>query len=131
MDRRADDIRNLASEMAASYEERKKGVADLIQGFRADNEAAAKEWRNLRTLMARTKAGKVVGVKPKVAKPPVPEAVGIEDRILDVVKNRPGITLKEIGDALGLHFVRIAADTKSLVESGKLRKEGKLYYLRK
>lgn len=119
----------------------KKDTADLLRGFHTANEALAKEWKNLTVLMEKKRAGKeirpkVVEAKPKVAKPlvvkpplkEVPVVESLEAKVLGIIKETPGISLSEIGEVLGIHFVRVGGIAKTLVEQGKVRKEEKNYY---
>jgi len=122
------------------------GFRNMLGGFRKAQEETARAWKDLLSAMEKARAGKEVKkakpAKPKAekakppkaekAKPPVEEIPAVEetmeDKVLGVVKDMPGLTLKEIGDALDVHFVRIAGIAKALVEDGKIRKEDKEYY---
>lgn len=107
-----------------------KEVAELLEGFGRGRRKASEVWNKLVSEMAKKRGAPVKRVaKPKVAKPKV-EAVeeGVEEKILMAVKDTPGMTLKEIADTIGMHFVRIAGVAKELVEAGKIRKEDKEYY---
>jgi hypothetical protein len=53
----------------------------------------------------------------------------LADDIIRVLKeNIQGQSLTNLGAKLGVHFVRLADPIKQLVEQGKVRKEGKLYF---
>jgi len=53
-----------------------------------------------------------------------------EDEILEVLEKNPdGITLTEMGYAMGVPFQKLAGPTKGLIDEGKVRKEKKLYFL--
>ncbi len=153
---RGEMARTLSSDLTKDKKRRANEVAKLLEGFRREQKALIGElkkanasWNRLVSEMARKRGAPVkITVKPKVAKPPKPKAEKpevavekapealvaeetIENKVLSVVKDMPGVTLKEIGDTLGIHFVRIAGVAKNLVENGKIRKEDKEYYLEK
>lgn len=130
-DNRLKAFRDMDKDIKASVARIEKETKHLLNEYATANEAMAKEWSNLSILMEKKRTGKVLEAKPKVAKPKAakrPVEENMEDRILSIVEDRPGVTLKEIADSLGMHFVRISANAKSLVEKGKLRKEKSSYY---
>ena len=57
------------------------------------------------------------------------ERVRLETRILDLIRERPeGIRLTEIAEAVGEARVKVGNITRILVDEGKIRKEGLLYF---
>jgi hypothetical protein len=52
-----------------------------------------------------------------------------KSKILAVVNDHPeGISLADVAERLGVAFVVLGRDSKALLDEGKLRREGKLYF---
>jgi ElaB/YqjD/DUF883 family membrane-anchored ribosome-binding protein len=52
-----------------------------------------------------------------------------KSRILAIVNDHPeGISLADVAERLGVAFVVLGRDSKALLDEGKLRREGKLYF---
>ncbi len=69
------------------------------------------------------------------AKPQAPRAAepsGMEESILAALGKAPqGRSLAELASAVGVHFVRLAPHLRGLVDTGRVRKKGKVYGLAK
>ena len=53
----------------------------------------------------------------------------LKKRIQQITKQHPeGITLQKIGEAVGVHFVRLSGLVKMLMEKNKIRKKENLYF---
>lgn len=67
------------------------------------------------------------------AKPQAPRAAepsGMEESIIAALRKAPqGRSLAELASAVGVHFVRLAPHLRALVETGRVRKKGKVYAL--
>jgi hypothetical protein len=106
--------------------DRQAEVKDLLGGFRGTRgkmrtelNQASFAWKGMRSGAAKeTKSVKVTS-----------PALGMEEKLLKIVKRKAsGVTLAEAGQSLGLATILLAKAAKSLKDSGKIRKEGKIYF---
>ena len=100
-----------------------------------------KRWRFKRSIVdkwleerigveGRAKAGVRAEAKARaeVEKLP-PETAELKERVLGVIEARPeGVTLPEIGEALGLGWRGLTSYIRRLIDEGKVRKEGREYF---
>lgn len=112
-------------------EDIKTTVKDMGDGFRkiqaevrADLKEAAVTWKKMSSpTLKKTPAGKVT---PKI---PVVTPPNMEEELLSRInQHAQGITLSDIANELGIATIVLGKMTKSLLEQGKVRKEGKNYF---
>lgn len=73
--------------------------------------------------------GEGLKAEPKPEELP-PEAAELFERVFGVIKEYPeGVTLNQIGEELGMGWRSLTSYIKRLVDEGKVRKEGKEYFL--
>jgi len=127
---RADEVISIRSE-----------AGDLVEGFRRDSADTAAAWRDL---VATMQAKRGMAAAPRPARPPVAEAVEeevpvekvapeekgeLQNRILDLImEHAEGIKLIEMTEATGEARVKLGNITRMLLDEGKIRKEGLLYF---
>lgn len=59
----------------------------------------------------------------------VEEEVDLKLKMLEIIKDHPeGISLSDIADMLGVAYVVLGRDVKSLLDEGRIRREGKFYF---
>ncbi len=121
-------------ETQAEIKKRVEDVKGLLAGFQEEREKLASAWQNLVSLMERTRGGKVVvklekvPKKEKVAKGPALSAK--ERKIVAAVRENPdGITLPEIAYIMGVPFITLARNVKSLAGKKVIRKKDSRYFL--
>ena len=129
------------SQAETEVKERSAEVSDLLAGFRKDSAETAAAWRDLVTTM---QAKRGVAVAPPPVKPPVAEVIEeevpveevvseekarLEEEILSLIGECPeGIRLVEIAERTGVARIKAGNVTRMLVDEGKIRKEGLLYF---
>ena len=98
-----------------------------------------KRWRFKRSMIdkwleerieveGRAKAEAGVKAETKVEELP-PEAAELKERVLGLIEAHPeGVTLPEIGEALGLSWRGLTSYVRRLIDEGKVRKEGREYF---
>lgn len=128
-----------AKDRAAEVSRIRSETRELVEGFRRDSAETAAAWRELVTTM---QAKRGVAVAPPPVKPPevveeeMPveevdpeEKVRLENRIVDLIREHPeGIRLTGIAEATGEARVKVGNITRMLVDEGKIKKEGLLYF---
>ena len=133
------ELARVKPELAKGEKARRSEVAKLLQGFRRDSAEAAAAWREL---VATMQAKRGVAVAPPPVKPrgvveeEVPleeifpeERARLENRILALIREHPeGVRLTGIAEATGEARVKVGNITRMLVDEGKIRKEGLLYF---
>jgi len=124
---RIEDFKTTISNIQARQAEKSKEVSEMLKGFRDEQEQAASYWQNLAVLMKEKRAGKI-GREAVVTEEVVP-AVSKEQQILEVLKENPqGITLPQIGSALGVRYITLARAINGLVEESRVEKKDTLYF---
>ncbi len=128
---RADEVISIRSE-----------ARDLVESFSKDSAEAAAAWRDL---VAAMQARRGMAAGPRPARPPVAEAIEeempmeevvpeekqkLQNRILDLImEHAEGIKLAQMTEATGEARVKLGNITRMLLDEGKIRKEGLLYFL--
>jgi hypothetical protein len=126
---RIEDFKATISNIQARQAERSREVSGMLKGFRDEQEEAASHWQNLAVLMKEKRAGKI-GREAVVIEEVAP-LVSKEQQILEVLKDNPqGISLTDIGSALGVRYITLARAIKGLVEEGRVEKKDTLYFAR-
>ena len=122
---------------------------DLIEGFKRESQERALAWKEF---LGVVQSGK--GVKPAMVEEAEPVAVtveeaakealpkepaqkveeveeGLKDRVLETVTENPsGLRMTQVADSLGLENWRVLIPVfRVLVDEGKMRKEGPLYFV--
>ncbi len=125
---RADEVISIRSE-----------ARDLVESFGRDSAETAAAWRDL---VASMQAKRGVAA-PRPVKPPVAAAAEeemsaqavpqdkqkLENRILDlIVEHAEGMKLAEMTEATGEARVKLGNITRMLLDAGKIKKEGLLYF---
>ena len=142
------ELAKVTPELVAGEEARRSEVKNLLESLRKDSAETAGAWRELVTTM---QAKRGVAVAPPPVKPPeaavenppvaeveeevpVEEAVseekeGLENWILELIQKHPeGVKLTGIAEATGEARIKVGNITRLLVDEGKIRKEGLLYF---
>ncbi len=138
---RAAEIPKLLAEFNKGDKERAAEVSSLLAGFRKDSAETAAAWRDLVSTM---QAKRGVAVAPPPVKPPVAEVTEeevpveevvpeekarLEEEILSLIGEHPeGIRLVEIAERTSIARIKAGNVTRMLVDEGKIRKEGLLYF---
>ena len=80
--------------------------------------------------IAKKIAAKTKIESPKVLTNPIKKSTQfLSKKIQQITKEHPeGITLQNMAEVVGVHFLRLTAQVKDLMEKNKIRKEGKLYF---
>jgi hypothetical protein len=137
-----------AKERAAEAKARTTEVArirsearELIERFRQDSVEAAAAWRELVATM-QAKRGLAIAPSPVTPSPiaeveeEVPaeevipeEKMRLEEEILSLISQHPeGIKLTEIAERIGTARIKAGNIARMLVDEGKIRKQGLLYF---
>ncbi len=120
-------------------------VKKLLGEYAADMKNAANAWQGMSRTLARAKKGgtAVSKAEAKVKVRPVKEAaeeeeeeeeaappeMGMEERVLEFIERHPeGVRVSDMEDPLGVARTRLGVIAKRLLEEGKVRKEGNLYF---
>jgi len=137
--------KQLISEIRARQDERNKEVLDLLQAFQSEREKMAANWQALAATMEKKRGGKPVKIEVKQEVRTVEEAVKVEPKakpkaepkpktpegqILALLRNHPeGMTLPNLGNEAGCHFIKLTSPMRGLLDKGKVRKEDNLYFI--
>jgi hypothetical protein len=122
-------------------------VKKLLGEYAADMKKAANAWQGMSRTLARARKGgtAVSKAETKVKVRPVKEAaeeeeeeeeeevappeMGMEERVLEFIERHPeGVRVSDMEDPLGVARTRLGVIAKRLLEEGKVRKEGNLYF---
>jgi hypothetical protein len=146
------ETKRLISEIQARQEERNKGVLDLLEAFKTEREKMAANWQSMAATMANRR-----GIKPEVEAEvkvrPVEEAieeveeevapeedeeieeaveeveVPVEDKVLQFINRHPeGVRVSDMEEPLQGTRMRLGQIAKRLLDEGKVRKEGPMYF---
>ncbi len=119
-----------AQQTAARSEERRKRISVL----NADLASCTAHRRSLTTDRGLATSIWVQRTGATVAAAPPPaggeaETPGYEEAALALLRDHPeGLTMAEIADTQGVHFVVFAQPLRNLIDTGLVRREGKTYY---
>jgi hypothetical protein len=132
--------KSLISEIKARQDERNKEVLNLLQEFKTEREGMAANWQALTATMVKKRGIKPI-VEAEVKVRPVKEAVeeeeeeevppemGMEERVLEFIERHPeGVKVGDMEEPLGVSRLRLGKVAKRLLEKGKVRKEGNIYF---
>jgi uncharacterized membrane-anchored protein YhcB (DUF1043 family) len=131
----------LRKSLAAYVTDMARGVRKLLQEYSTDMMQARKSWKTTHAgIHAETAtpsvemAGKVTTVREAIEEKG-PQAGdphhdnGIEEKVLGYINGqRNGIKVGDMKPALGIPKLRLGVIAKKLLDEGKVRKEGALYY---
>jgi gas vesicle protein len=135
--------KNLMGDIQNRQKERNAEVADLLEAFKTEREEMAANWQALTAKMAKKR-----GIKPKVEAEvkvrPVKEAIkevieeeeeevtpemDLDEKMLQFIKKHPkGVRVGDMEETLGVVRMRLGVIAKKLLEEGKVRKEGNMYF---
>jgi len=136
-------FKSLIGEIQARQDERNKEVLNLLQEFKTERERMAANWQALTATIAKKRGIKPI-VEAEVKVRPVKEAVeeveeeeeevmppemGMEERVLEFIERHPeGVEVGDMEEPLGVPRMRLGKVAKRLLEKGKVRKEGNIYF---
>jgi len=121
-----------------------KEVGRLLQGYNADMKQARSAWENISSTLTGSRAetyapsvkfaGKVTTVEEAIGKeePEVGEAphdADIEEKVFGYINAHPeGAKVGDMEPVFGIPRMRLGLVAKKLLEEGKVRKDGNVYY---
>jgi len=137
------ETKRLMDAIRARQDERNKEVLSLLEEFKTEREKMAANWQALTATMAKKR-----GIKPKVEAEvkvrPVKEAikevieeeeeevtpeVALDEKVLQFIDKHPeGVRVGDMEEPLGVARMRLGVIAKKLLEEGKVRKEGTMYF---
>jgi len=122
--------------VSAFFASQKERIEDLLAKTRIKK---AKKAKKAKMEGITATLGKKRGLKPKVKIRPEEGAVeeeekplelGLEERILEFVKSHTeGVKVGDMEDPLGVARMRLGKIAKRLLDEGKIKKEGDMYFL--
>jgi hypothetical protein len=125
----------LRKDLARSRSDRQTDVKQMLGGFdkarrnvRTDLREARAAWQGLSSTGQeyKYKARNLPLTAAPVARAEIP---GLETKLLTAVNAHPeGITLQEVAERLGVAPIMLGKASKSLLDKGQFRKEGKIYF---
>ena len=149
--------KKLMSDIQKRQKERNAEVADLLEAFKTEREKMAANWQTMAETMAKkrgvmpkveaeVKVRPVPKVEAEVKVRPVKEAIeelkpveeveeevtvgeDPEERVLEFINRHPaGVKVGDMEEPLGVARTRLGVIAKRLLEAGRVRKEGDLYF---
>lgn len=133
--KRIGEFKSMLSAIKSEQRAREEEIAGLLAAFQKDTSEARTHWQNLAKVMASKRAGGKVPKEAKVSKRAEEAAEkafeegGLKAKILDLIEGNPkGISLSQLGNKLGVHYVRLAKTIKELIDEGKVVKRDALYF---
>jgi uncharacterized protein YukE len=137
------ETKRLMDEIRARQDERNKEVLDLLQEFQTEREKMAANWQALTVKMAK-KRGIMPKMEAEVKVRPVKEVIeevieeeeeevtpemDLDEKMLQFIKKHPkGVRVGDMEETLGVVRMRLGVIAKKLLEEGKVRKEGNMYF---
>jgi len=128
--------KKLMGDIQKRQKERNAEVADLLDAFKTERENMAGNWQSIVATMAK-KRGIMPEVEAEVKVRPVKEAIKeevspemkLERKVLKFIEKHPkGVKVGDMEEPLGIARTRLGVIAKRLLEEGKVRKEGNMYF---
>jgi len=139
--------RKLMGDIQKRQKERNADVSDLLAAFGAEREKMAASWQAMAATMEKRRGGKPIPVKvearqkvktveeavkekPKAEPKAGPKPKTPEGQILALLREHTeGMTLPNLGNEAGCHFIKLTSPMRGLLDKGKVRKEDNLYFI--
>lgn len=138
--KRLEEFKKMLAAIQSQQRGREEEVSRLLTAVQKDMGEARTHWQNLAKILAskRTSKGVPISKVPEEAEVPKKVEKAAEEafkegelkvKVLALVGESPeGITLRKLGERLGVSYVRLAKPIKELMGEGKVVKRDSLYF---